>query len=498
MFTAVKFPLKIFLALLCLAGLNLAGSAQTASQERERAGENWVLEAERLGLEYRKKIEALAVSCEKDGQEKEAAVIRRQIIPEAADKIFIPIFPSEIMTPPDIENAWETEFLEIRRTYAEELYTVAKSIAKDGRGTLAVRMAIDALHADPDNVGLRKIFGYKKVGDSWRTDWEDRKIKGGQIDHEDFGWISKNHLPRYEAGKRPLRSSWVDISDDRKAREKIKDGWEITSEHYTVKTNHSIDEGVRISRQLEDFHRAWTLIFFRYFHTERELCNIVGGKGKFRSVTQHKIVVYRDAADFRTNLLASLPPEDIAFGFYNSGSETGSFFLVDPETGDPDDLVNAERTIFHESAHQLFARYCRDYKDPNVNFWLTEAIALYLESFHIDDGYYVFGDKNDVRLQAARYRFVRKNYYIPSEKLVKLSMEEFHTFPEIPGLYSECGGYGHFLMHAEKGRYRDPLIVFLQAVYSRQSTTETLSKMTGRTYPELDQAYEKFITEGFR
>jgi hypothetical protein len=49
------------------------------------------------------------------------------------------------------------------------------------------------------------------------------------------------------------------------------------------------------------------------------------------------------------------------------------------------------------------------------------------------------------------------------------------------------------LIDGEHGRYREPFIRYLQAVYAGHDNEQTLSEATGAGYPELDAAYRRYV-----
>ncbi|HVT27516.1 MAG TPA: hypothetical protein VHE81_05805, partial [Lacipirellulaceae bacterium] len=60
-------------------------------------------------------------------------------------------------------------------------------------------------------------------------------------------------------------------------------------------------------------------------------------------------------------------------------------------------------------------------------------------------------------------------------------------------LYSESCGLAAFLIDGEHGRYREPLVQYLKAVYSGHDSDQTLSNTTGASYPDLDAAYRRYM-----
>ena len=50
-----------------------------------------------------------------------------------------------------------------------------------------------------------------------------------------------------------------------------------------------------------------------------------------------------------------------------------------------------------------------------------------------------------------------------------------------------------FLLDGAEGRYREPMVRYLQAVYTRRDNDQTLAEATGSSYSELDAAYRRFM-----
>ena len=47
----------------------------------------------------------------------------------------------------------------------------------------------------------------------------------------------------------------------------MKRGWRVETDHYVVTTNHSLEEGVRLARQLETLYDVWQQVFIPYLPT---------------------------------------------------------------------------------------------------------------------------------------------------------------------------------------------------------------------------------------
>ena len=72
-------------------------------------------------------------------------------------------------------------------------------------------------------------------------------------------------------------------------------------------------------------------------------------------------------------------------------------------------------------------------------------------------------------------------------------MEALQRDPRIAMLYSQSAGLTHFLIHAEAGRYRQPLVDYLLAVYTDHDRANTLPTLTGESDARLDEQYRQFM-----
>ncbi len=319
----------------------------------------------------------------------------------------------------------------------------------------------------------------------------------GFVDHPTFGWILAEHVSRYEAGERfiPPRR-WVGAAEEAEFRKEIRNGWEIPSEHYDLLTDAGLEEGVRISRNLEHLYRAWKLLFFNFLFTEETLAKIFQGRPGGGSVPRHRVLVYRDKDDYVFNLKDIEPGIAVSNGYYRLQTKTSYFFPVSSGM-DEGEAETIRKTVFHEATHQLFQEARTNMKPPGLrnNFWIVEGIAMFMETLRIEDDRYVVGDINDARLYAAKVHKTRDDYYIPFADLVRLGVADFQRQSLLPRLYSQSAAMTHFLMFHDNGRDRDAVIHLLRRVYAgpEVSRVDSLSHLTGRSYKTLDEEYDVFV-----
>ncbi len=116
-----------------------------------------------------------------------------------------------------------------------------------------------------------------------------------------------------------------------------------------------------------------------------------------------------------------------------------------------------------------------------ANFWIVEGIATYFETLreHRDPAaglYYTIGESSAGRLPAARERLLVEGYYVPLDELVRLGKDDLQRYRDLAKLYSQSAGLAALLMDGDGGRYREPLVEYLSAVYAGRDDADSLSE----------------------
>lgn len=486
---------KTLFPVICMTVFLLSGAVTFAQDP-------FIEAANKTVAEFRIKAEELALWCEENDLHEQAAFTRSQLLPSAEDKIYVPTFPKDVISEDVPEDAselvkkWNADWWKIKKDYAGKLRSMLGRAVRQKRGVLAMQMAVAALHADPNNEDLRNILGLKKFKNQWRTGWEIKKLKQGFVEHDRFGWILAKYVSRYKNGERYYKKKWISAEEEGRVRSNINLGWRIESEHYTIITNHSLEEGVRLSRDLEDFYRTWKQVFVRFYASEDEFGAMFQGRPSSRE-PHLKIVYYKDQQSYIDCNIKDIPEIARTGGYFDLDKQCCFFFKSD----DPD----IHRTVYHEAAHQLFTCTCPapGRSEGDWNFWITEAVAVYMESFHRENGYCVLGGYDQNRLKMARYRLFVTKFYVPFEILVQMNIAQFQAFPhlgiglpldwDLSMLYSQVGGMGHFFMHASGGKYREVFVDYLYGYYSGMNTPQTLFELIHKTPDQLNQEYVVFL-----
>ena len=480
-----KFLLRTALLTVALMAMTFRSSVQAAEDVYQTAT--------RIAERYAEELQELAKWCDEHNLTEEATQTRAWNQIRDPRQVYMAMLPREIGALADSGKdltgdalEWHTRFRKLREDQANTYFALARRAIRYRQASLAFDLAMGAIHEDPDNEQVRRLLGYRKYKDQWCTAYEVKRYRSGYVDDEQFGWIRKGDLERYRAGQRRIGTRWVSAEEDAKRRQNIENGWEIESEHYVVKTNHSIEEGVRIRHHVEVLYEVWKRLFIRYYATEKQVMQMFEGGGIGNAkMPVHRVVHFRDRDDYNQSL-SSLPNIEMSVGLYMDSTKCTYSFAGDDEN---------IQTLYHEATHQLFqeSRKVSDKIGAEANFWIVEGLATYMESLRKEKDYYVLGNPDDLRMRAARYRYLNDHFYVPMQELTMLSRTGLQGDTRIRTLYTQIAGMTHFLIGYEGGRYRDALIAYISAVYNGNQDPRLLEKMLGVSYQELDRQYGEFL-----
>ncbi len=450
--------------------------------------------AGKLASDYKAELGKLAQWCGQRGLAAQAEKTRCWLRPRNPNKTYISVLPRRVgraALPADASadlTEWDARFTRLRRDQSNAQFELARRSIRAGRASLAFDLVLAALHENPNNEAVRRLLGYQEFRGQWHTLYEVRRLRAGQVWDEQFGWLPKSYVRRYEQGQRRSNGRWISAEEDTRLHRDINSGWDVATEHYTIRTNAGIEAGVELGTKLERLYRVWKQLFVRFYASEAQVNSLFDGRGRSRPVElpQHKVVYFRNREDYNRSLRASMPNIGISVGVYVDGVDRAYFFA-----GKDSDY----RSLNHEATHQLFheSRPVAPNVGAKANFWIVEGIAMYMESLREQDGYHVLGGFDDLRMKAARYRLLEDDFYVPLEELTGYGMREIQSNPRIATLYSQAAGLTNFLIYHDGGRYRDALVAYLAAVYSGRDDPGTLAALTGVPYAQLDKQYRQFM-----
>ena len=432
-------------------------------------------------------------------------------------------------TLPEAERQWRLRVQKLRQDRAGELYTLARRALRGGLPSVAYRIVEDVLRLDPDQSSARAVLGQQLFLDPLREDdltyageWVsayEASRRGGRVPHilhEEYGWIPRAHETRYDEGMRLWKGSWISEEKEAETRRDFRNAWEVESEHFLVRTNTGLEEGVVLSRQLEVFNEWLRQNFAAFFETPKELRDRfeqAQSRRRRRSASRKPMEVcyFATREEYQQRIRSRVPAGIETNGLYWQPDRTCYFFRNEQRHG--------LDTLFHEATHQILdiptrpargaaaralARRQRTQPKEWVlggrsGFWLIEGLACYFESFQVKDGVVSVGRPDHIRFVAAQQRLLRDNFYIPLESFCRLGKDEFQHHPNVRQLYSQASGVAHFLMHYDDGLYRDDLVRLLAARYQPDVASlqaePNLSGITGVSFAELDQQYREHMED---
>jgi hypothetical protein len=376
--------------------------------------------------------------------------------------------------------------------HANAVYELAKEAAEAGQCSLAFQCATEELRENPDHADARRVLGYVERDGKWLTSYGAKMFGAGKVWDPQRGWVLAK-------GDKPAGGSAADAA----RHAEIKNGWQVRTDHFLVTTNHSLAAGAELAARLERLYQIWRQLFAGFYYSEKEVQGLFAGERIARvSARQFHVFYHRDRDDYVKTLVRRQPMVGDTLGIYFDNIAESHFFATNDAAkapGSTGSTLTPIATLYHEAVHQLFqeskpaSRRVAEIR----NFWVQEGVATYFETLseHNDPQaglYYTIGESSAGRLPAARDR-LRDNYYVPLAELVKLGKYDMQRRPDVAKLYSQSCGLAAFLIDGEHGRYREPLVRYLQAVYANRDSDQTLAEVTGKTYAELDAAYRRFM-----
>ncbi len=454
--------------------------------------------------EYQEKLRANAKICDERGMTLEAK-ITRSLLDKTDPYLFIfPTFkkePQPSALPDDAsseQRSWYAALRKLRRRYADAAFELAKNYADKKRGWDAFACAQTALWIDPDHQAARRFFGYELYDGAWRTAWEIKRLDAGEIETERFGWLPKDSVERYENGERKHRNRWVSEEEEAKKILASSSGWRVDTEHFTILSRVSLERGVEIGRFLETYYNSWLNLYYRFVASETQWAARFNGKGATLP-QRFKIIVYQNREEYLRELRKHDEKVDASIGWYLP--KMRCIFAYEPSPNDEFefDLLSL---LAHEATHQLFNECYLATSDRSkpvarpgdrANFWALEGVAVYMETYALTSANARLGGSDAFRLRQAVASCLDEGTYVPLRRYAAASRETFQTGDDLQLLYAQAAGLTYFFVHHRDGVYRNAFIAYLYAVYQGLDRPDTLEKLTGRSFEELDAEYREFL-----
>lgn len=391
-----------------------------------------------------------------------------------------PATGSLLFVAPDQYSGVDTlgdQFRAVRNAHADQLFELATQAAEAGQLSLAFEWATEAVRENPYHAASRGALGYEQHEGQWLTPYSKRMTDSGKHWDGERGWVSE-------------KDSTVDSRPGR-------DGWRVRTDNFLVTSNHSQAAAAELAAKLERLYQIWRQLFAGFSYSEREVQQLFAGEREPRERHRpFRVYYHRDKRDYVNELQRRQPRIAETLGIYFDADREAHFFAADDNESDDHNTP----TLHHEAVHQLFqeTRPAARQVGRDRNFWIVEGIATYFETLreHRDPQaglYYTIGESTEGRLPSARERLFVSEYYVPLDELTRLGKDGLQQYPELAKLYSQSAGLAAMLMDGAGGRYREPLVKYLTAVYAGRDDDNSLSEATGASTEELDATYREYL-----
>lgn len=373
-------------------------------------------------------------------------------------------------------------------------FTAAQAAAEAGQSSRAFELATWVLRADPDHADARRVLGYEAVDGEWLTPYQAKQRARGYRWGRRFGWLRPADLSRYASGERRAGRRWITSEADAAARVSIDDGWTVRTDHFVVRTNHSLEAAAGLAADLEGLFQVWRQAFSGYWLKDREVRALfAGGRSARKRSRPMQVDYHRDKASYIEQLRRRQPRIAETLGIYFDDTRSAHFYHAD----DPGVADQQRATLYHEATHQLFAENGpgRRGAGRDANYWLVEGVACYFELLSpIENAAaYTLGNPAQGRLPSA----VADGPVLALAELAALGQSDLQRLPNLASVYAQATGVVALLRHGRTGEDqaadREALVRTLRVVYGGQPDGEELSRQTGRPFPELDAAYRRFL-----
>jgi hypothetical protein len=411
--------------------------------------------------------------------------------------------------PPDARNRL-LRLRALESKYADDLSRFGQRASQSDQLSLAWRFTLEAVYRNPDQEQARKVLGYAKYQNTWTTPFRKQMLERGNVWSDQWGWVRKEDLPKYEAGQRRAPDGqWLAADRVAAIRADWSNAWEIDSEHFHIRSNHSLERAVEISVHLERFHDYFVREFALVFMTRQQAGNLFAGGRNTVNSKRHIVHYYRTRDEFKDRLIKYQPEAAFSDGIYmpDSRMPVGRIAHFFDRPGEEDKV---DETMYHEVTHQILSESAAKTVGldnwVDGDFWLVEGLACYLESFQPQGRGGTVGDPKHVRIQWARRFLVDDGVFVPLERFTAMTQSEFQCAdmgngPErvkrLQQHYAQAAGVTHFFMHSSDGQYRDALVKYLAQIYSADQrirrNNQTLAELTGVPFPELDRQYKDYL-----
>ena len=230
----------------------------------------------------------------------------------------------------------------------------------------------------------------------------------------------------------------------------------VTTTHFEILSRAPSKQSGNLAELCEQTYCAWQQLFFDFWSPE--------GPAQRKETKRFRVILFKNREEYLSQLRQLEPNIGVSTGYYSPKLRMAFFYW---------DEQKSLATMRHELVHQFFAeasaRPNRLDVDNQPGIWAVEGVAMYFESLTkiADSGLmdtFEVGGWDAPRLQSARYRRLRDEYWIPWEEFHGETGQRLRQRDDIAMYYSQAAGITHWLMDGDaesENQFHD----YLRTVY---------------------------------
>ena len=266
----------------------------------------------------------------------------------------------------------------------------------------------------------------------------------------------------------------------------IKNGWQVRTDHFLVTTNHSLAAGAELAARLERLYQVWRQLFAGFYYTEKEVRGLFAGERNARVQTRpFRVFYYRNRDEYVNALRRRQPRIAETLGIYFDATREAHFFAEDDD--DRRQHVSAGEPLSPRCTMKRSISSSRNRSRPPSRLarWrifgsLKASPRISKRSPNMMDPqaglYFTIGEATAGRLPAARERLRRGLLHSAGRIDAARARTTFNAIRRLRNCTASRRAWRRFLLDGEQGRYREPLVRYLQAVYAGRDNDGTLAR----------------------
>ena len=406
--------------------------------------------------DYLSELDKLADKCEELNLTAQAVRTRTWWPKTRRDQTWL-VFPptserTESNNKDDLINKWQSRFENLRRRHALYLLDEIQKLLEAKEETAAYRLVWRAYREDPQNKQLRFV-----LQSFLNASGVDSKARLAATPHPKYNWPAKSFH-------------------------------RVQLPHFRVVSNADANVLENWTQELEKIFAVWTQAYPDLWLAPGALKNRLAGKNvPLERKAEMNVVLFSSREAYLQQLGKTEQLIESSVGYY-SPKDTTSFFYVEEN-------IISYPTLVHELTHQILqeASLLRGSEpwQTESDFWIVEAIALHAESIWIGDDIATVGGWESPRLQVARYRMLRDDYWMDWDLLRSHSAENWKQQEELARAYTQSAGLAHLWLDNPDPAKREAFFKYLTSVYRNKPNSKLLD--SGIPTSEIKNQYEEML-----